>query len=157
MSLREKAAGFGGREVVSFESRRAAEIASIIESYGGRPRVAASMREIPLDANPEALSFGERLLAGGFDAVIFMTGVGTRYLMEVLEARFPRERLVAALSALTVVARGPKPVKALRELGVAVTVSVPEPNTWRDILGALDARPGGLRLHGSRVAVPEYR
>src|SRR5712691_4535774 len=120
MSLREKTTGFGGRAVVSFESRRAAEIAAIIESYGGRPRVAPSMREIPLAENADALSFGDRLLAGGFDAVIFMTGVGARFLAEVLETRWPRARLVAALSALTVIARGPKPVKVLRELSVPI-------------------------------------
>src|SRR5713226_5190091 len=120
MRGRETRTGFGGGGVVSFESRRAAEIAAIIESYGGRPRVAPSMREIPLDDNPDALSFGERLLAGGFDAVIFMTGVGTRYLAEVLDARWSREQWVAAVSALTVVARGPKPVKVLREMGVPI-------------------------------------
>src|SRR5712692_4866014 len=120
VAAREARAGFGGREVIAFESRRAAEIGAIIESYGGKPRVAPSMREIPLEANPEALDFAEHLLAGAFDAVIFMTGVGTRYLMELLETHHPRSRLVAALAATTVVARGPKPVKALRELEVPI-------------------------------------
>src|SRR5439155_11184578 len=129
---------------------------AIIQSFGGKPRVAPSMREIPLEENPEALQFGTRLLEGELDSVIFMTGVGTRYLVELLEARHSREQLVAALSALTVVARGPKPVKALRDLGVPVTVTVPEPNTWRDVLAALDAQPAGFALPGSRVAVQEY-
>src|SRR5262249_34900867 len=125
MTVRERPAEFAGREVVSFESRRAAEMADIIRSYGGRPRVAPFMREIPLEENPEALQFGERLIAGEIDAVVFMTGVGTRYLVDLLELRHDRAQIVTALSSVTVIARGPKPVKALRELGVPVTVTVP--------------------------------
>jgi uroporphyrinogen decarboxylase len=153
---RERAESFGGREVVSFESRRAAEMASLIESYGGRPRVAPSMRELPLEQNSEAFAFGERLLAGEFALVILTTGVGTRYLAEVLECRHPREAIVSALSATSVVARGPKPLKALRDLGVEGVISVPEPNTWREVLEVIDGRPAGLVLEGQQVAVQEY-
>ncbi len=45
---------------------------------------------------------------------------------------------------------------ALKELGVPVTVAVPEPNTWRDLLRALDEKAGSLPLKGRRVAVQEY-
>lgn len=156
MAVRERSAGFGEREVVSFESRRAAEMAEIIRSYGGRPRVAPSMREIPLEANPDVVRFGDRLMAGEVDAVVFTTGVGARYLVELVEQRHEREPILKALAGLTVIARGPKPVKALRELGVPVTVTVPEPNTWRDILAVLDGQPGGFTLTGRRIAVQEY-
>src|ERR1019366_1850992 len=57
---------------------------------------------------------------------------------------------------LIVVARGPKPVKVLREYKVPITITVPEPNTWREILQALDENPRGFSLAGSRVAVQEY-
>src|SRR5438552_6396201 len=147
--------GFGGLTVVSFESRRAVEMASILTSHGARPMVAPSMREIPLEENPEAFAFAEQLLAGKLDGVVFMTGVGTRYLMETLESRFERGRIVEALRRVTVVARGPKPVKALRELEVSIAITVPEPNTWREILQAMEARwPGSLS--GARIAVQEY-
>jgi uroporphyrinogen-III synthase len=54
-----------------------------------------------------------------------------------------------------VVARGPKPVGVLRELGVKPWVVAPEPNTWRELLAALDAAaPEGLP--GTQVAVQEY-
>jgi len=55
--------------------------------------------------------------------------VGTRALTRVVETVYPVERFVTALRKLTIVARGPKPVAALKELGVPVTVAVPEPNT----------------------------
>ncbi len=151
-----KTAGFDGLEVVSFESRMAPEMASLISKLGGKPRVAPSVREAPLTENPAAFSFAERLFAGELDAVIFMTGVGTRTLVEVLSTRFPREKVVQALAQTTVIARGPKPIKVLRELGVPITITVPEPNTWREILDELDENPRGFTLKGSRVAVQEY-
>ena len=150
------AADFGGLEVAAFESRRAKEMAALIANCGGVPLVAPAMREVPLEENPAAFAFVEKLLAGQIDAVIFMTGVGTRTLVEVLEARYPRERIVRALSGIVVVARGPKPVNVLRELQIAIAITVPEPNTWREVLRALEENSCGFRLKGSRVAVQEY-
>lgn len=147
---------FEGLRVVSLESRRAAEMETLIRSFGGEPLVAPSMREVPLEENSEALAFAEKLLAGEIDAVIFLTGVGTRALAEILESRTSRDELVHALSHVTTVARGPKPIKALRDLGVPVGITVPEPNTWREILETLEAEPRGLDLRGARVAVQEY-
>ncbi len=155
-SPRTETAGLSGLEVVTFESRRAKEMAALITRYGGIPRSAPSLREIPLEDNPAAFRFGEILFSGGFDAVIFMTGVGTRTLFDVLESRFPRAKVVRALSQITVVARGPKPVKVLRELQVPITITVPEPNTWREILQELDENARGFTLAGSRIAVQEY-
>jgi uroporphyrinogen decarboxylase len=151
-----KTRGFEGLEVVSFESRMAREMAGMIEKLGGVARVAPSMREVPLEDHPEAFAFAEKLFGGWLQAVIFMTGVGTRTLFQVLETRFPREKIVAALAKTTVIARGPKPLKVLRELGVPITVAVPEPNTWREILEELDENPRGFTLEGSRVALQEY-
>jgi len=148
--------GFDGLRVVSLESRRAPEMESIIRSHGGDPLVAPSMREVPLEQNAEAFEFAEKLFAGEIDAMIFMTGVGTRALVETLEARYSRDEIVGALSRLTTVARGPKPVKALRELTVPVGITVPEPNTWREVLETLESEPRGIDLQGTRIAVQEY-
>jgi uroporphyrinogen-III synthase len=145
-----------GLRVLSLESRRAMEMAKLISSYGGQPIVAPSMREVPIEANTEALDFARTLAAHGFDMVILLTGVGTRAVARVVETVYPREQFVAALSRVAIVARGPKPVAVLKELGVPVTIAVPEPNTWRDLLAALDARRDSLPLDGLRVAVQEY-
>jgi uroporphyrinogen-III synthase len=148
--------GFAGLRVLSLESRRAPEMAKLIVNSGGQATVAPSMREVPLASNTEALAFARRLSEGGFDIVIFLTGVGTRALTRVVETVYPLEQFTAALRKITVVARGPKPVAALKELGVPVTVAVPEPNTWRDLLRTLDERADSLPLTGRRVAVQEY-
>ena len=149
-------ANFDGLQVVAFESRHAAEMASLITRFGGVPRVAPALREVPLEEDSAALAFGTALFGGKLDAVIFMTGVGARRLFDVLEMRHTREAIVKALSGITVVARGPKPVKVLREYKVPITITVPEPNTWREILQELDENPRGFTLAGSRVAVQEY-
>ena len=148
--------GLAGLRLLSLESRRADQMARLIENHGGVAVVAPSMREIPLKENSAALSFAEDLFAGKFDAVIFLTGVGTRILFGAVETKYPRERLVEALSRLPVVARGPKPVAALREFCVPIAVAVPEPNTWRDILRALDDRQSAMPLKGKRIALQEY-
>jgi uroporphyrinogen-III synthase len=148
--------GLGGLRVLSLESRRAPEMAKLIENYGGRAIVAPSMREVPLESNTEALAFARTLAANGFDMVIFLTGVGTRALARVVETIYPLEQFAEALRKVTVVARGPKPVAALKELGVPVTIAVPEPNTWRDLLRALDEKSGTAALKPKRVAVQEY-
>jgi uroporphyrinogen-III synthase len=148
--------GFAGLRVLSLESRRAAEMAKLIANYGGVATVAPSMQEIPLESNTEAQDFARTLAADGFDMVIFLTGVGARALSRVAETVYPRDQFVAALRRVTLVARGPKPVAALKEMGVPVTLAVPEPNTWRELLQALDQKADSLPLNGRRVAVQEY-
>ena len=108
------------------------------------------MRESPLAENAEAFRFAERLFRGEFDMVILLTGVGTRLLNKVLATRYPAERFAEALRRIAVVARGPKPAAALREMQVPVTIAVPEPNTWRELVAAIEGRPE------KRIAVQEY-
>ncbi len=147
--------GFAGLKVLTLESRRAPEIAKLIANSGGEPVVAPSMREVPLESNRQGLEFANALIEGRFDVVIFMTGVGTRALTRVVETLYQREQFVAALSRVAVVARGPKPVAALREMAVPITLTIPEPNTWREILHELD-QSKLLATRGRRVAVQEY-
>jgi uroporphyrinogen-III synthase len=154
---------FHGLCVLTFESRRAAELASLISSYGGRPLSAPALREVPLESNRAALEFASRLRGAEFDIVIFLTGVGARALVEVTSQVCPRDVLVEALKRTKVVARGPKPLAVLRELQVPVWVAVPEPNTWHELLSAIDTALANqerdakrLPLAGSRIAVQEY-
>ena len=131
---------FDGLRVLALESRRAVEIEKLIRTQGGIPFVAPAMREVPLDHNPQALDFAGRLFRGEFDMVILLTGVGARYLNQVIETRWPTGAFADALRRVAVVVRGPKPMAVMREWGVPVAVSVPEPNTWREILIALEGR-----------------
>ena len=148
---------FDGLRVLALESRRAKEVSALVSTYGGQPLVVPALREIPLDSNRDVLQFSAALFRGDVDIVIFLTGVGTRALVRAIEGQYDRNRFIAALSETKVVARGPKPLAVLRELGVPVWIAVPEPNTWREVVSALDAAMSGVRpLDGTRVAVQEY-
>jgi uroporphyrinogen decarboxylase len=147
---------FQGVRVVLFESRLSNAMARSVASHGGVPVNAPSMQEIPLERNHEAFAFAEKLLAGEVDVVLCMTGVGTRLLLEVLATRHPIDRIVQALSRVTVVARGPKPIRVLKEHGIPITISVPEPNTWQELVQALDDDNRSLSLDGHTVAIQEY-
>jgi len=131
-------------------------MAKLIAGNGGIPTVAPSMREIPLESNTAALAFGRKLVEGGFDAVIFLTGVGTRALSRVIETVYPHDRFLTALRRIAVIARGPKPVAVLREWEVPIALTAPEPNTWREVLRALDEGAAIVPVKGRRVAVQEY-
>ena len=143
----------GGLRVAIFKARMADAGAEMIRKQGGVPVPAPALKEIPLGDSPEVASFAEQLVSGGFDVVIFETGVGVRYLTQAIESRLPRETWLAALAKTKVVARGPKPAAALRELQVRVDLHVPEPNTWHETLAILDSR---LPVGGFRVALQEY-
>jgi uroporphyrinogen-III synthase len=145
-----RAMPFGGMRVLSFESRRAMEMAELIRKQGGIPSVAPSMREIPIEENAAAFAFAARLLAGAFDMMILLTGVGTRQLQRLMTTRYSETALPDALCRLAVVARGPKPAAALREMNVPATLIAPEPNTWREVLAITAGRPE------RQIAVQEY-
>ena len=142
-----------GLRLVAFESRRAREMAELIRRHGGEPQSAPALREVPLHDNRDALDYLTDLEAGAIDVVVLMTGVGVRTLVQSVAAAWPAARVATALRRARLVARGPKPAAALRELGVQPDVTVPEPNTWREVLTALDAE---LPVGGRSVAVQEY-
>lgn len=156
MDERKTQTGFTGLRVLSLESRRGPEMAKLIANYGGQAIVAPSMREVPLETNTEALAFAKKLLCGEFDMVIFLTGVGTRALARVAETIYPLNEYLARLRDIAIIARGPKPLAVLREWNVPVAIVAPEPNTWREVLRALDENSAAVPLKGRRVAVQEY-
>jgi uroporphyrinogen-III synthase len=147
---------FNGLRVLTLESRRSSEMAALVSNYGGQPLSAPALREVPLDTNTEAFAFIDSLLRHEFDLVILLTGVGTRALLAVVDRRGLRSAFLAALGSTRIAARGPKPVAVLRELGLTPWVVAPEPNTWKELIAALDAKAAELTLRGARVAVQEY-
>ena len=143
-------ASFHHSKVLAFESRRAKEIAELIRLNDGDAFVAPALVEVALEENQKALAFADQLYSNSFDMVILLTGVGTRFLGKVIASRDGEHRLAAELRKVNVVARGPKPSAVLREWQVPIHVQVPEPNTYRELLTAIEHVPG------RRVAVQEY-
>ncbi|HEY6289929.1 MAG TPA: uroporphyrinogen-III synthase, partial [Nitrospiraceae bacterium] len=147
---------FGRLRVVSFESRMAPEMTRLIERNGGTPVVVPALRElpIPLQENGAVFRLGVKLILEQIDIVILLTGTGTTILFDLLQTRYPLTDLVKALKKTFVVTRGPKPVAALKKtLDLEPNITVPEPNTWVEVVSTLDEyRP----VKGLRVAVQEY-
>lgn len=148
-------ASFDGLRVLSLESRRAREVEKLIRTYNGEPIVVPAMREVPLESNTACLDFGRDLLAGQFDLVLFLTGVGVRNMMNILETKYDRNAILDALRNVQIACRGVKPLAVLREFDIPVSAVSPEPSTWREVVGILDTTFGD-RLREMRVAVQEY-
>ena len=148
-------ASFNGLRVLSLESRRAKEVEKLILTYGGAPSVVPAMREIGLESNQHVLEFAAKVLDGHYDLIIFMTGVGIRAMLEIVQTRYDREEFLAALRKVKIAARGVKPGSVLRELRIAVDVIAEEPSTWHELLQAIDGAFGNS-LGEMHVVVQEY-
>jgi uroporphyrinogen-III synthase len=130
-----------------------AETCRLLERQGATVISAPALKEVPLVDQTSAFRFGEQLLGNQVDVIVLLTGVGTRLLVDVLCNRWEKEQVLAALAKALLVCRGPKPVAALKVLGLKPNVTVPEPNTWRDIIAVFEAQGLGK---GKRIWVQEY-
>lgn len=145
-----------GLNVVSFESRLSKTMMDLIRLNGGNPIEAPSMREVPLENNEEAFKFAEKFFRNEIDVLILLTGVGTKTLIQVLETRFPNEKILDQFRKTKIVPRGPKPIRVLNELKIPFSFAVAEPNTWKELLDTLDQNEIEVPIKGKVVAVQEY-
>lgn len=146
-------ADFCGLRIASLESRRADDMARLISRHKGVAHVSPSMREVAIKPNRHAIDFAYRVITGQIGAVIFMTGVGFRFLLSAIDESIERQRFLDALSDIPTVVRGPKPAAAMKEVGLTPTFRVPEPNTWREVLQLLDRE---LPIGNVNVGLQEY-
>lgn len=121
-------ANFNGATVLALESRRASDMQTLIESFGGLAVVAPSIREIPLEHNAELLELSSALMQQNITDLVCMTGVGTKFLLRQLSPE-----AVTALKNVNLVLRSNKAVAVLREYDLTGTL-VSEPHTWHEVL-----------------------
>lgn len=114
---------------------------------------APSMQEVSLKDQQGTQVFLDHLLAGDYDVLALLTGVGFRRLMDVAFERFERAQILAALGSRPIACRGPKPVAELKALGIRPTVVAPEPNTYRELLSAMTVADMVDKKH---VLIQEY-
>lgn len=125
-----------GLRVISFESRRESELATLLRAKGATVFTAPILREVPTGLTPAIEAFLSVAESGAIDGIIALTGVSIRHLLKTASP----ERLLPILKRYPIAARGPKPVAVLRELGIDVAVRAPEPNTWRELLPEMNKR-----------------
>jgi uroporphyrinogen-III synthase len=142
-----------GRTVAVPETREIEVFAAMLERRGARvlrcPLVA--IRDAP-DPSP-VLKFAARLARSELDDLILTTGEGLRRLLHCIERHEPQSKdaFLSALARVRRITRGPKPARALKELGLKSDIAVSPPTT-----AGIIARLSGEELTGRRVGVQLY-
>jgi uroporphyrinogen-III synthase len=142
-----------GRTIAVPETREIEIFAGLLERRGARvircPLVA--IRDAP--APGPVLEWSRRLAAGSFDDLILLTGEGLRRILSCIERHEPtlKPRFLEALGRVRTITRGPKPAKALRDLGLKPEIAAERPTT-EGVIASLRT----LDLRGRRVGVQLY-
>ena len=149
-----------GRTIAVPETRELDVFAAMLERRG------ASVLRCPLVAildapDPAPVLDWIRWFGGGAcDDVILLTGEGLRRLLACIEKNQPQLRgdFVAQLARVRKITRGPKPARALRELGLKPDIAAGIPTT-AGVIDALRAeqlanRTVGVQLYGTEPNAP---
>ena len=142
-----------GRTIAVPETRELEVFTAMLERRGATvvrcPLVA--IRDAP-DPAP-VLAFARAFAGGSCDDLILTTGEGLRRILACIEQHEPalRAGFVAALERVRRITRGPKPARALRELGMKPDLAA-QPPTTAGIIATL----AGVDLAGRRVGVQLY-
>ncbi|MEX0686497.1 MAG: uroporphyrinogen-III synthase [Balneolales bacterium] len=144
-----------GRTIAVPESRKLDIFANMLEKQGAEtwrcPLVSIHDNPNPEPVNAWLQDFSE----GGYDDLILLTGEGLRRLDGFAERAGGdlKERFITALKKVRKITRGPKPVVALRQLGLNTDLSAVEPTT-EGVISLLDketmnGRKVGIQLYGN--------
>ena len=139
------------RTVAITEHRYEKELTALIARSGANVISCPLLEERPVANRSELRAFIGKLIEGGFDFMVFFTGVGARFLAEEAESMGQTDQFKDALKRIQVVSRGPKPRAAMRKLGLGVDLT-PEKATSEGLLELLRSEP----LEGQRVGVQLY-
>jgi len=108
------------------------------------------VKERALEDHTDAFRLLDELERGVIEMLVLMTATGLVFWRDVVASRFSTSRADDALRKTKLLARGPKPSAILRPLGLRPDLTIPEPNTWREIVQAMQHRPE------RRLAIQEY-
>ncbi len=139
-----------GLTILVPESRELDLFAAMLEAQGAVAVRCPLVQILDLEDTTQAEAWIERLIAGAFQDVVWLTGEGLRRLIAIAERGGRRAALVAALARVRAIARGPKPVRALRELGLAPGLAATTP-TSQGVLDALAGEDIGGRAIGVQL------
>src|SRR6476659_5322722 len=140
-----------GRRIVVPETRELGQLVRMLEEFGADtvPCPMIAIRDAPDTETVEA--WLRRFVDGRCDDLVLMTGEGLRRLLGFARRIDLESAFIAALRLTRKVTRGPKPVRALREIGLAADVPADQPTT-DGVIAALERHD----LTGRRVGVQLY-
>jgi uroporphyrinogen-III synthase len=140
-----------GRRVALAEGRQLEELAGLLEGEGATALRYPLLSILDAPDPAPVIAWLRRLAADEFHYIIFFTGEGVRRLMHFAENEGLRDVVLTALARTRTVTRGPKPVKALKEIGL-VPGRVADAPTTEGVIAALRQEP----LAGKAVGVQLY-
>jgi uroporphyrinogen-III synthase len=140
-----------GKVVALAEGRQLEDLVRLLEAEGAVPLRCPMLGILDApDAEP-VVAWLRDLIAGRFDMLVLMTGEAVRRLCGFAERAGLKNDYVAALGRTPTLTRGPKPGRALKELGLTPTRVAPQPTT-EGVITALQAEP----LAGRTVGMTLY-
>jgi uroporphyrinogen-III synthase len=140
-----------GLTILVPESRELDLFAGMLEAQGARPLRCPLVTILDVEDSAPAEAWLERLLGGGFDDLVLMTGEGLRRLLALAERLGIKAQVVAAIARVRTVVRGPKPTRALRDIGLSPSLTAAAP-TSAGLVETLST----LELRGRRVGLQLY-
>jgi uroporphyrinogen-III synthase len=133
------------------EHRYTKEFASLFERLGAQVYACPLLEEKPVENRDELRNFIRNAVSTGLDMMIFLTGVGAKFLLAEADGIGAKADFLRALENAKIVARGPKPVAALRQFGLRIDIT-PQTPTTEGIIYALQS----LDLQRLRIGVQLY-
>jgi uroporphyrinogen-III synthase len=106
---------------------------------------------LDLEDTAEAGAWIDQLIRGTFKDVVWLTGEGLRRLLPIADKAGHRADFIAALGSVRTITRGPKPARALRELGLSAQLPALTPTSQ----GVLDVL-AGEDIAGRSIGVQLY-
>ncbi len=147
-----------GLRILIPESRQLNLFVSMIEADGGRAIRCPLVQILDLEDSREAETWIDTLIGGAFQDVIWLTGEGLRRLLSIARRTGRETAFIAALGKIRSITRGPKPARALHEIGLApgLAAAVPTSEGVLEALAGEDVagRPIGVQLYPGDGAAP---
>ncbi|HEV8014468.1 MAG TPA: uroporphyrinogen-III synthase [Stellaceae bacterium] len=140
-----------GRRILVPESRELDLFARMLEERGAEAVRCPMVTILDVEDPTPVEAWLGRLAAGAFDDLILLTGEGLRRLLGVAQRAGIAAEAIAALKRMRTITRGPKPARALRELGLAPGLAAEAPTT-EGVIATL----GRENLGGRNVGVQLY-
>lgn len=140
-----------GMTILVPESRELDLFAGMLEAQGARAVRCPMVAILDVEDPAPALAWLDQLIAGAFDDLLLLTGEGLRRLLGIAERAGKKAAAIEAIGRLRIIVRGPKPTRALREVGLAPTLTAAAP-TSAGVVETMSA----LDLRGRTIGVQYY-
>jgi uroporphyrinogen-III synthase len=140
-----------GRTVALAEGRQLEEMAALLEAEGAAVLRCPLLSILDAPAPAPVEAWIDELVAGKLGLVVLMTGEALRRLVGFAGRAGRRDAFVAAMGRVPTLSRGPKPVAALREIGLKASKVASAPTT-DGVLASLREED----LRGKAVGVTLY-